>query len=90
MPAASDGAGCVRAVQRMTALAVRLAKSLVADMRRALWWQERQARVQHRAVLAAQAAEQERQLAAARQRCFPGPLPSGALWHACLQDGICA
>ena len=55
----------------MTALAVRLARSLVADVQRALWWQERQARAQHRAMLAAQAAEREQQLAAAQQRCFP-------------------
>ena len=58
-------------LQRLTALAVHLAMRVVADMKRALWWQERQARAQQLIQLAATKARREQEAADAQKRCTP-------------------
>lgn len=57
MPSCTDRCQCV--LQRLTGVFIHLVNKMMADVQRALWWQERTAR--HRYMLKLAAAESERQ-----------------------------
>ena len=59
-------------VQRLTGLLVHLVNKMTADIRRALWWQERTAKHRYLLRLAAENQKQQKQAELAQKRyCFP-------------------
>ena len=63
------------AAQRLTGVLVHLVNRMTADIRRALWWQERTAKHRYLLRLAAENQKQQRQaeLAQNRYQAFPAP-----------------
>ena len=59
----------VNALQRLTGVLIHLVNRTVADVRRALWWQERTARHRYMLKLAAENERQRMQAQSAPKRC---------------------